>query len=163
MENIMAKPKIKKIVVSMGLKEALIDKKILDSMSLQLSQITGQKPIVTRARKAIAAFKLREGDPLGLKVTLRGKRLNDFWQKLVSIVLPRVRDFRGVSLAGFDGRGNYTLGLPEIIIFPEVDFAKVEKQKGLEITVVTTAGNDEAGKKLLTEQGFPFVKGARNG
>ncbi len=116
MENIFAKPKLKKIVISMGLKEALVDKKILETMSLELAQITGQKPVVTKARKAIAAFKLREGDPMGLMVTLRGKRMLDFWQKLTKIVLPRVRDFKGVSLGGFDGRGNYTLGISEMII-----------------------------------------------
>ncbi len=157
MENIFAKPKLKKIVISMGLKEALVDKKILETMSLELAQITGQKPVVTKARKAIAAFKLREGDPMGLMVTLRGKRMLDFWQKLTKIVLPRVRDFKGVSLKGFDGRGNYTLGIAEMIIFPEVDYTKIEKQKGLEITVVTSAGNNEEGKKLLTEMGMPFA------
>ncbi|TSC54385.1 MAG: large subunit ribosomal protein L5 [Microgenomates group bacterium LiPW_16] len=164
-ENIFAKPKITKIIINMGLKEALTDKKVLESVAFQLAQITGQKPITTFARKAIAAFKLRKGDPIGAKVTLRGKRMNDFFQKLVGIVLPRVRDFRGVSPAGFDGRGNYTLGIKELLVFPEVDFAKIDKQsfssnkaRGLEMTMVTTAKNDEEGRKLLEELGMPFKK-----
>lgn len=158
MENILAKPKLVKIVINMGLKEALTDKKVFEVMALPLAQISGQKPIMTYARKAIAAFKLRKGDILGLKVTLRGKRMNDFFQKLTRIVLPRVRDFKGVSLLGFDGRGNYTLGMAEIIVFPEVDFAKIDKQRGFEITFVTTAKNNEEGRKLLEGRGMPFKK-----
>lgn len=158
MENILARPKLTKIVINVGVKEALTDKKVLEPISSQLAQITGQKPIVTYARKAISAFKLRKGDPIGLKVTLRGRRMNDFLTKLVSIVLPRVRDFKGVSLAGFDGRGNYTLGVKELLVFPEVDFAKIDKMKGLEVTLVTTAKNNEEGKKLLEELGMPFAR-----
>jgi len=162
MENPFAKPKLKKIVINIGLKEALTDKKILDSMAYQLAAITGQKPVVTSARKSIAAFKLKKDDKIGLKVTLRGKRMFDFFKKLVTIVLPRVRDFKGVSLSGFDGRGNYTLGIEEILVFPEADFAKIEKAKGLEITFVTTAKNNEEGKKLLEEMGMPFEKKIRS-
>lgn len=156
-ENLLAKPKLRKIVINVGVKEALTDKKVLESMSSQLAQITGQKPITTYARKAIATFKLRKGDPIGLKVTLRGRRMNDFLTKLVSIVLPRVRDFKGVSPLGFDSRGNYTLGIKELLVFPEVDFAKIEKVRGLEATFVTTAKNDEEGRKLLEEMGMPFA------
>lgn len=162
MENILAKPKIIKSVINIGLKEALADKKVLETVSKQLAQIAGQKPVITHARKAIAEFKLRKGDPIGMKVTLRGRRMNDFWQKLVRIVLPRVRDFRGVSLEGFDGQGNYTLGLSEIIIFPEVDFTKMEKPKGLEVTFVTTAKNNDEGRKLLAELGMPFEKNPKH-
>lgn len=158
MEYFLAKPKLSKVVINTGVKEALTDKKVLESMSSQLAQITGQKPIITHARRAIATFKLRKGDPIGLKVTLRGKRMDDFLTKLISIVLPRVRDFKGVSPAGFDGRGNYTLGIKELLVFPEVDFAKIEKVRGLEITMVTTAKNDKEGKKLLEELGMPFKK-----
>lgn len=158
MEYFLAKPKLSKVVINTGVKEALTDKKVLESMSSQLAQITGQKPIITHARRAIATFQLRKGDPIGLKVTLRGKRMDDFLTKLISIVLPRVRDFKGVSPAGFDGRGNYTLGIKELLVFPEVDFAKIEKVRGLEITMVTTAKNDKEGKKLLEELGMPFKK-----
>lgn len=165
MENSLAKAKLKKIVINVGLKEALTDKKVLDSMALQLAQITGQKPVITSARRAIAEFKLREGDKIGLKITLRRSRMFDFLQKLVSIVLPRVRDFKGIPLSGFDGQGNYTLGLAEIMVFPEVDFAKIDKQsfssnkaRGLEITIVTTAKNNEKAEKLLREMGMPFSK-----
>ncbi|MFH0864039.1 MAG: 50S ribosomal protein L5 [Candidatus Gottesmanbacteria bacterium] len=163
MENIMMKPKLIKIVINISLKEALVDKKKLEIMAGQLALITGQKPVTTYARKAIAAFKLRQGDPLGLKVTLRGSRMHDFFKKMVTIVLSRVRDFKGVSLTGFDGRGNYTLGIGEILIFPEIDFTKIDKQslmldksKGLEVTIVTTAGDNNQGKKLLEEMGMPF-------
>ncbi|MBI4999703.1 50S ribosomal protein L5 [Candidatus Gottesmanbacteria bacterium] len=157
-ENLLAKARARKIIINVGVKEALTDKKILESMSSQLAQITGQKPIATYARKAIAAFKLRKGDPIGLKVTLRGRRMNDFLTKLVSVVLPRVRDFKGVSPLGFDGRGNYTLGIKELLVFPEIDFAKIEKVRGLEVTFVTTAKNDEEGRRLLEEMGMPFSK-----
>lgn len=158
MSNLMAKPKLTKIVINMGLKEALADKKILDSWSLQLALISGQKPVVTKARIAIAAFKLRKGDSIGLKVTLRKKKMNDFFKKLVGIVLPRVRDFKGVSLNGFDGQGNYTLGIRELMVFGEIDYAKLEKQKGLEITVITTAKNKGKAKELLESLGMPFQK-----
>ena len=158
MSNLMAKPKLTKIVINMGLKEALADKKILDSWSLQLALISGQKPVVTKARIAIAAFKLRKGDSIGLKVTLRKKKMNDFFKKLVGIVLPRVRDFKGVTFQGFDGQGNYTLGIRELMVFGEIDYAKLEKQKGLEITIVTTAKKDEDAKILLEEMGMPFTK-----
>lgn len=163
MENLMAKAKLEKIVINMGLKEALVDKKILETWSLQLALISGQKPVITKARIAIAAFKLRKGDPIGLKVTLRKKKMNDFFKKLVGIVLPRVRDFKGVSLNGFDGQGNYTLGIRELMVFGEIDYAKLEKQKGLEITIVTTAKKDKAAKILLEEMGMPFAKVVKNG
>jgi len=162
-ENIFAKPKLEKIVINVGLKEALVDKKILENVANQLTQITGQKPIATKAKKAIAAFKLRKGDQIGLKVTLRRKRMTDFFQKLVMIVLPRVRDFKGASLSGFDGKGNYTLGIVDNLVFPEVDFAKIDKVRGLEITIVTTAKDNEEGKKLLEELGMPFSRFAASG
>lgn len=158
MDNPLAKPKLTKITINIGIKEALTDKKVLEGASYQLALITGQRPVVTRAAKPIATFKLRGGEPIGLKVTLRGKRMNEFLKKLVRVVLPRVRDFKGVSLGAFDGRGNYTLGIEEILGFPEVDFAKIERIKGLEVTFVTTAKNDEEGKKLLEEMGMPFKK-----
>lgn len=158
MANLMAKPKLEKIVINMGIKEAMADKKILDSWSSQLALISGQKPVATKARIAIAAFKLRKGDPIGLKVTLRRKKMEDFFKKLVGIVLPRVRDFKGVSQKGFDGRGNYSLGVRELMVFGETDYAKLEKQKGLEITIVTTAKKDEEAKILLEELGMPFSK-----
>ncbi len=156
--NPLAKPKLKKIILNMGLKEALADKKVLDSVSEQLKQITGQKPMTTYARKAIAAFKLRKGEPIGLKVTLRSKRMGDFLQKLVAIVLPRVRDFKGIPESGFDGKGNYTLGINEIIIFPEIDYAKIDKIRGLEVTLVTTAKDNKEARNLLEDLGMPFVK-----
>lgn len=158
MENFLAKPRVSKIVINVGLKEALSDKKVLELVSSQLAQISGQKPVITYARKAIAAFKLRQGEPIGLKLTMRGKRMETFLQKLVQIVLPKVRDFKGVPLSGFDGRGNYTLGIAEILVFPEIDFAKIDKIRGLEITIVTTAKNNEEGKKFLAEKGMPFEK-----
>lgn len=156
--NLLAKPKLEKIVINTGLKEAISDQKVLENVSGQLAQITGQKPLVTHAHQAIAAFKLRKGEPIGLKVTLRGKRMNDFFKKLVAIVLPRVRDFRGLPSQAFDGRGNYTLGIAEILVFPEIEFAKVETSRGLEITLVTTAKTDEEARKLLVELGLPFAK-----
>lgn len=162
MENLMAKPKLEKIVINMGLKEALADKKIMEIWVLQLALISGQKPVITKARIAIAAFKLRKGDPIGLKATLRKKKMNDFFKKLVGIVLPRVRDFKGVSTKGFDGRGNYTLGIKELMVFGEIDYAKLEKQKGLEITIVTTAKKDAEAKVLLEEMGMPFAKNPKH-
>lgn len=158
MENIMSKPKLKKIVLNMGLKEALVDKKALEPIAAQLALLSGQKPLVTKAHKAIAAFKLRAGEPVGLKVTLRKSKMKDFLTKLVTIVLPRVRDFKGVSGKGFDGRGNYTLGMEELLVFPEVDYGKIDRSKGMEITFVTTAQKDEAAKQFLIDLGIPFQK-----
>lgn len=155
-KNVMQVPKLTKIVLNMGLGEAIQNIKILDSAVQELSLIAGQKPIVTRARKSIAAFKLRAGMPIGCKVTLRGIRMYDFFTRLVNIALPRVRDFRGVSPKGFDGRGNYSLGVKEHIIFPEIDYDKIDKIKGLNVTVVTSAKTDEGGKALLQLMGMPF-------
>lgn len=158
LQNIMAVPKLVKIVVAVGLKEALSDKKVLEIVSEQLVAITGQKPIVRRAKKSIAAFKLREGEPIGLSVTLRGDRMYDFLEKLVAIVFPRVRDFHGISAGSFDGQGNYTFGLSEQIVFLEIDYAKIDKIRGLETTIVTTAKNDTEGLALLKALGMPFKK-----
>ena len=155
-KNVMQVPKLTKIVLNMGLGEAIQNIKILDSAVQELSLIAGQKPIVTRARKSIAAFKLRAGMPIGCKVTLRGVRMYDFFTRLVNIALPRVRDFRGVSPKGFDGRGNYSLGVKEHIIFPEIDYDKIDRIKGLNVTVVTSAKSDEGGKALLQLMGMPF-------
>lgn len=158
LKNIMAVPALSKIVVSIGVKEALSDKKNLERSSAVLTQITGQKAKITKAKKSIATFKLREGDEIGVVVTLRGKRMYDFFEKLVSIALPRVRDFRGISRNSFDGRGNYTLGFSESNVFPEIDPGKLEKNFGVGITIVTTAKNDEEGRALLTALGMPFKK-----
>jgi large subunit ribosomal protein L5 len=155
-KNPMQAPKLEKIVVNMGLGEAINNGKIIDASVEQLSAITGQKPVVTKARKSIANFKLRQGQSIGAMVTLRGDRMYEFFDRLVSIALPRVRDFKGVSPKAFDGKGNYTLGLREQIIFPEINYDKVEKIKGLNITVVTTARNDEEGRALLRHLGMPF-------
>lgn len=157
-ENPMAIPRLTKIVVNCGMGEGLAQKKVLESMNAQLAVITGQKPMLTRAKRAISTFKLRAGDPIGLKVTLRGKRMYDFLTKLVVIALPRVRDFRGVSNTGFDGQGNYTLGISEQTIFPELDYSLVDKTRGFEITLVTTAESPEKAKVLLTKLGMPFEK-----
>ncbi len=154
--NPMQSPRLEKIVVNMGLGEAINNGKIIDASVEQLSAITGQKPVVTRARKSIANFKLRQGQSIGAMVTLRGDRMYEFFDRLVSIALPRVRDFKGVSPKAFDGKGNYTLGVREQIIFPEINYDKVEKIKGLNITVVTTARNDEEGRALLRHLGMPF-------
>jgi len=151
-------PKLEKIVVNMGLGEAIQNIKLLESASGELAAITGQKPVVTRAKRSIAAFKLREGMPIGCMVTLRTSRMYDFFDKLVNVVLPRVRDFRGLSDKSFDGRGNYTLGIREQIIFPEIDYDKIDKVKGMNITIVTTAPTDEESKHLLTLMGMPFKK-----
>ncbi len=155
--NIMSVPKLVKIVVNCGLGEALRDKKVIESMSSQLGIITGQKPQTTRAKRAISTFKLRAGDIVGLKATLRGRRMYDFFTKLVTISLPRVRDFRGVSLSGFDGQGNYTLGLSEQTIFPELEYKMIDKIRGFEITCVTTAKTNETCKALLEKLGMPFA------
>jgi len=156
--NIMALPKITKVVINVSLKEALKDKGVIAKVSEQLASITGQKPRVNKARISIANFKLREGDPVGISVTLRGKKMNDFLSKLIAIALPRVRDFHGISATAFDGRGNYTLGISEQIVFPEIDYAKVDRIRGMEITIVTTAGNDKMARRLLELLGFPFEK-----
>jgi large subunit ribosomal protein L5 len=149
-------PKIEKIVINMGLGEAIQNIKILDSAAEELGQLTGQKPVITRARQSIAAFKLRKGMPIGCMVTLRGDRMYEFFDKLVNVALPRVRDFRGISSKALDGRGNYTLGIKEHIIFPEIDYDKIDKIKGMNITIVTSAKNDEEGKALLKLMGMPF-------
>jgi large subunit ribosomal protein L5 len=154
--NIMQVPKLGKIVLNMGLGEAIHNIKILDSAVEELTVIAGQKPVITRAKRSIAAFKLREGMPVGCSVTLRRNRMYDFYNKLVNITLARVRDFRGLSPKGFDGHGNYTLGIKEHIIFPEVDFDKIDKIKGLNVTIVTTAKTDEEGRELLKQLGMPF-------
>ncbi len=157
-KNVMATPRITKIVVNIGVKDVLSDKKNIENSVAILAQITGQKPKVTAARKSIATFKLREGDKIGAAVTLRGKRMYDFYEKLVGIVLPRLRDFRGVSLKSFDGRGNYSMGFSEATVFPEVDTSKIEKNQGLEITIVTSAKNDKEAMALLKSLGMPFAK-----
>ncbi len=154
--NVMQVPRIEKVVVNMGVGEAKDDAKLLDSLVDDLGLITGQRPVITRAKKSIANFHLREGMPVGCKVTLRGTRMYEFLDRLISVALPRVRDFKGVSGKGFDGRGNYTLGITEHIIFPEVDLDKVEKVKGMNVCITTTAETDEEGKELLRLFGMPF-------
>lgn len=149
-------PRMAKIVLNMGLGEAIQNIKILDSAAAELAQISGQKPVITRARQSIAAFKLRKGMPIGCMVTLRGDRMYEFYDKLVNVALPRVRDFRGVSSKALDGRGNYTLGVKEQIIFPEIDYDKIDKIKGMNITIVTTAKSDEEARTLLALMGMPF-------
>lgn len=156
--SVMAVPKIEKIVVNMGVGDAVSNAKVLDKAVEELALITGQKPLITRAKKSIAGFKLREGMPIGAKVTLRGERMYDFLDKLINVSLPRVRDFRGVSKKAFDGRGNYTLGVKEQLIFPEIDYDKVEKVRGLDVVIVTTANTDEEARELLTQLGMPFQK-----
>ena len=155
-KNIMQVPRLKKVVLNMGLGEAIQNIKLLDSAAEELQIIAGQHPVITRAKKSIAAFKLREGMPIGCMVNLRRNRMYDFFYKLVNIALPRVRDFRGISGKAFDGRGNYSLGIKEHIIFPEIDFDKIDRIKGLNISVVTSAQNDEEGKELLRLLGMPF-------
>jgi large subunit ribosomal protein L5 len=154
--NVMEVPKLSKILVNMGLGEAIQNIKVLESAQEELALITGQKPIVTKAKRSIAAFKLREGMTIGCKVTLRGVRMYEFFDRLVNTALPRVRDFRGISSKAFDGRGNYTLGLREQIIFPEVDYDKIDKVKGMNVTIVTTAKTDEQGRALLRYLGMPL-------
>lgn len=154
--NVMQAPRLEKIVVNMGLGEAVSNPKLIESATKELMAITGQKPVVTRAKKSIAGFKLREGMPIGVKVTLRRERMWEFLDRLLSLSIPRVRDFRGVSPRAFDGAGNYTLGLKEQIVFPEIDFDKVDKIKGMNITMVTTAKTNEEAKELLTQLGMPF-------
>ncbi len=156
--NVMEIPKIEKIILNMGLGEAVQNPKIIEGAVEELTRIAGQKAVVTKAKKSIATFKLREGMPIGCRVTLRGDRMYDFFSKLVNIALPRVRDFRGLSPKGFDGRGNYSMGVKEQIIFPEIDYDKIDKIKGLNITVVTSAKTDEEGRFLLKNMGMPFRK-----
>jgi len=155
-KNVMQVPALEKVVVNMGVGEAIQNPKSLEAAVKDMTTITGQRPVVTKARKSIAAFKLREGMKIGCKVTLRGNRMYDFVDKLVSVVLPRVRDFRGVSPKSFDGRGNYTLGLREQVIFPEIDYDKIDKTRGMDIVVVTTAKTDEEARDLLRLVGMPF-------
>ena len=154
--NVMAIPKIEKIVVNMGLGEATQNAKIVDVGADEVARVTGQKPVVTRAKKSIAQFKVRKGMPIGAMVTLRGERMWEFLDRLIAVALPRVRDFRGVSPRGFDGRGNYTLGLKDQLLFPEIDYMKVDKARGMNISVVTTAKTDEESRKLLQLLGMPF-------
>ena len=156
LKSIMEVPKLEKIVLNMGLGEAIKNAKLLDSAAAELALISGQKPVITKAKKSIAAFKLREGMPIGCTVTLRKDKMWDFINRLINISLPRVRDFRGISGKAFDGHGNYTLGIKEHIIFPEIDFDKIDSVKGLNITIVTSAKNDEQGKELLKMLGMPF-------
>lgn len=156
LSNLMAAPKVEKVVINMGVGEATQNAKVLDPAVAELAQITGQKPVTTRAKKSIAAFKVREGMPIGCMVTLRGDRMYEFLDRLLNVALPRVRDFRGVPTRSFDGRGNYTLGLRDQLIFPEIDYAKVDHQKGMNITIVTTATSDEHGRALLKAMGMPF-------
>ena len=155
-KNPMAIPKIEKVVVNMGLGEASANAKILDVAAEELRAVTGQKPVVTKAKKSIAAFKLRQGMAVGTMVTLRGERMYEFLDRLISVALPRVRDFRGISGKAFDGRGNYTLGVREQLIFPEIDFNKVDKTRGMNISIVTTAKNDDQARSLLKALGMPF-------
>jgi large subunit ribosomal protein L5 len=154
--NVMAVPKIEKIVVNMGLGEATTNVKIIETGADELARITGQRPVTRRAKKSIAAFKVRKGQPVGTSVTLRGERMYEFLDRLMSIALPRVRDFRGVSARGFDGRGNFTLGLKDQLIFPEIDYLKVDKSRGMNVSVVTTAKTDQEARKLLQLIGMPF-------
>jgi large subunit ribosomal protein L5 len=156
--NPMAVPKIEKVVLNMGMGEAIANAKILDTAVEELTTITGQKPVITKAKKSIASFKLREGQSIGTMVTLRGEKMYEFLDRLINIALPRVRDFRGVPTKSFDGRGNYTLGVRDHLIFPEIDAGKVDKSKGMNITIVTTAKDDEQARSLLRELGLPFAK-----
>jgi len=154
--NPMATPRLEKIVINMGMGEAIANAKVIDTAADELRAITGQKPVTTRAKKSIASFKLRQGMPIGTMVTLRGDRMYEFLDRLVSVALPRVRDFRGISPKAFDGRGNYTLGIRDQLIFPEIDFNKVDKARGMNISIVTTARNDEQARALLRALGMPF-------
>ena len=156
--SVMQVPKIEKIVINMGVGDAVQNSKALDNAVAELALISGQKPLITRAKKSIATYRLREGMPIGAKVTLRGERMYEFFDKLVTVALPRVRDFHGVSKKAFDGRGNYTLGVKEQLIFPEIDYDKVSKVRGMDIVIVTTANTDEEARELLTLCGMPFVK-----
>ncbi|MEJ7575428.1 MAG: 50S ribosomal protein L5 [Pyrinomonadaceae bacterium] len=154
--NPMRTPRLEKIVINMGIGEAIANAKLLDTAADELTSITGQKPVITRAKKSIASFKLRKGMPIGVMVTLRGDRMYEFLDRFVSVALPRVRDFRGISPKSFDGRGNYTVGIREQLIFPEIDFNKVDKARGMNISIITTAPNDEEARALLRSLGMPF-------
>jgi large subunit ribosomal protein L5 len=156
LDNPMAVPKLHKIIVNMGVGEATQNAKLIDPAATEVGQITGQRPVITKARKSIAAFKVREGMPIGVMVTLRGDRMYEFFDRLVNVALPRVRDFRGVPTKSFDGRGNYTLGVRDQLIFPEIDYSKVEKLKGMNITIVTSAETDDQARALLKHMGMPF-------
>ena len=156
--SVMQVPRIEKITLNMGVGEALTDKKLLDNAVADLTAISGQKPLITKARKSVAGFKIRQGYPIGCKVTLRGERMWEFFERLISIAVPRIRDFRGLSAKSFDGRGNYSMGVREQIIFPEIDYDKVDHVRGLDITITTTAKNDEEGQALLAAFNFPFRK-----
>ncbi len=155
-DNVMAVPRVEKVILNMGLGEAVANPKILEGAVDELSAIAGQRAVVTKAKKSIATYKLRAGMPIGTRVTLRGERMYEFLDRLINIALPRVRDFRGVSTKAFDGRGNYTLGIQDHFIFPEIDYAKTDKSKGLNVTIVTTAGRDDSARVLLRELGVPF-------
>ena len=157
-KNVMQAPKLEKIVINIGLGEAKDNAKLLESAVEELRKITGQQPVIAKAKKSVSNFKLREGQPIGTKVTLRGQKMEDFFDKLVNIALPRVRDFRGVSPESFDGRGNYALGIKEQLIFPEIVFDEVEQIRGMDIIIVTTAETDEEGRALLAKLGMPFAK-----
>jgi len=157
-KNVMQVPRLEKVVLGIGVGEAIQNAKALEAAEKDLTAISGQHPVITKAKKSIAAFKLRSGMPIGLKVTLRGERMYDFFDKLVNAVLPRIREFQGVSPDSFDGRGNYTLGLREQVIFPEVDYEKIDKARGLEISIITTAKTDEEGRHLLRLLGMPFTQ-----
>ena len=157
-KSVMQVPRIEKITLNMGVGEALTDKKLLDNAVADLAAISGQKPLVTKARKSVAGFKIRQGYPIGCKVTLRGERMWEFFERLITIAVPRIRDFRGLSAKSFDGRGNYSMGVREQIIFPEIDYDKVDRVRGLDITITTTAKNDEEGQALLAAINFPFRK-----
>ena len=156
--SVMQVPRVEKITLNMGVGEALADKKILENAVRDLESISGQKPLITKARKSVAGFKIREGYPIGCKVTLRGERMWDFLERLVSIAMPRIRDFRGVSAKSFDGRGNYSMGVREQIIFPEIDYDKVDRVRGMDITITTSAKTDDEGRALLEAFNFPFKK-----
>lgn len=157
-KSVMQVPRIEKITLNMGVGEALTDKKLLDNAVADLAAISGQKPLVTKARKSVAGFKIRQGYPISCKVTLRGERMWEFFERLITIAVPRIRDFRGLSAKSFDGRGNYSMGVREQIIFPEIDYDKVDRVRGLDITITTTAKNDEEGQALLAAFNFPFRK-----
>ena len=157
-KSVMQVPRIEKITLNMGVGEAVTDKKFLDNAVADLAAISGQKPLVTKARKSVAGFKIRQGYPIGCKVTLRGERMWEFFERLITIAVPRIRDFRGLSAKSFDGRGNYSMGVREQIIFPEIDYDKVDRVRGLDITITTTAKNDEEGQALLAAFNFPFRK-----
>ncbi|MGL9769824.1 MAG: 50S ribosomal protein L5 [Sodalis sp. (in: enterobacteria)] len=156
--SLMQVPRVKKITLNMGVGEAITDKKLLDNAADYLSAISGQKPLITKARKSVAGFKIRQGYPIGCKVTLRGKRMWEFFERLIFIAVPRIRDFRGLSTKSFDGRGNYSMGVHEQIIFPEINYDKVDRIYGMDITITTTASSDDEGRALLTSFNFPFRK-----